>query len=275
VDKTLQGAAAVLRQVLSAADIAEAPGLLQRLDPRAKLLTLLGLLLVAAFVQHVSLLVAIYVGALLLAVASAIPARSFVQRVWLFVPVFTGVVVLPATLNVVTSGHVVWSWGTWFGREVGVTSQGLHAAGLIVSRVAVSISLVALLTLTTSWPRLLAALRAVLLPRIVVLLLAMTYRYVFVLLDAVDDMYTARKARTVHVGEGREHRRFVAATAGALFGKAHALSEEVHQAMVSRGWNGRAQTLRPGSLRALDAVWAGACIAVAAAVLLIDRTLGV
>jgi cobalt ECF transporter T component CbiQ len=197
------------------------------------------------------------------------------KRVWLFVPIFTGVVVLPATLNVVTSGHVVWSWGTWFGREVGVTSQGLHAAGLVVSRVAVSISLVALLTLTTAWPRLLAALRALLLPRIVVLLLAMTYRYVFVLLDAVDEMYTARKARTVNVGEGREHRRFVAATAGALFGKAHALSDEVHQAMVSRGWNGSAQTLRPGSLRLLDAVWAGACVAVAATALLVDRTVGV
>ena len=41
-----------------------------------------------------------------------------------------------------------------------MTSQGLTSAGLIVTRVAVSISLVVLLTLTTPWNRLLAALRA-------------------------------------------------------------------------------------------------------------------
>ena len=46
--------------------------------------------------------------------------------------------------------------------RVGLTSQGLRAAGLIVMRVATSISLVVLLTLTTPWTRLLAALRALL-----------------------------------------------------------------------------------------------------------------
>lgn len=277
VEKTMQGGTSVMRQVLRADDVADADGLLQRLDPRVKLVTLLGLLLVAAFVQHVSVLAAMYVGALVLAACSAIPVAFFVKRVWLFIPIFTGVVVLPATLNVVTKGHVVWSWGTWFGRHVGVTSQGLVGAGLIVSRVAVSISLVVLLTLTTSWPRLLASLRSLAAPRILVLLLAMTYRYVFVLLDAVEEMYIARRARTVNVSTGGTGagRRFVAASAGALFGKAQVMSDEVHQAMVARGWTGNARTLRGGSLRPNDVAWAAGCAAVACAVLVVDRALGV
>ena len=41
----------------------------------------------------------------------------------------------------------------------GLTSQGLTSAALVVARVATSISLVVLLTLTTPWVRLLAALR--------------------------------------------------------------------------------------------------------------------
>ena len=122
--------------------------------------------------------------------------RFFVKRVWLFVPLFTGIVVLPATLNLITHGQIVVPLGTWFGHPVGLTRQGLDAAGLIVTRVAVSISLVVLLTLTTPWNRLLAALRALFVPRMFILVLGLAYRYVFHLLNGVTDMYTARKART-------------------------------------------------------------------------------
>ena len=60
-------------------------------------------------------------------------------------------------------------------------------------------------------------------------------------------MYTARKARTVGArrATSTRGRAFVAATGGALFGKAHALSEEVHMAMVSRGYTRRRCGTRP------------------------------
>ena len=97
-----------------------------------------------------------------------------------------------------------------------------------------------LLTLTTQWSRLLAALRSLFVPTTVILVLSMSYRYLFHLLTSVDDMYTARRARTVGAESGvASSRRFVAASAGALFGKAHAMSEEVYLAMVSRGYTGR------------------------------------
>jgi cobalt ECF transporter T component CbiQ len=175
-------------------------------------------------------------------------------------------------LNVITSGTIVIPLGTWFGHELGVTSQGLEAAGLIVARVAVSISLVVLLTLTTPWNRLLSSLRALRVPKIFVLVLGMAYRYVFHLLGAVTDMYTARQARMVgkdtDVASGR---KFVAASAGALFGKAHALSEEVYVAMLARGYTGNPRVLRPSRLRWLDGVWALTCLAVAVVVLGLDH----
>ncbi len=81
----------------------------------------------------------------------------FVKRVWLFIPIFTGIVVLPATFSFITHGHIVVPLGHWFGHRVGLTSQGLRSAALIVVRVATSISLVVLVALTTSWTSLLAA----------------------------------------------------------------------------------------------------------------------
>ena len=112
-----------------------------------------------------------------------------------------------------------------------------------------SISLVVLLTLTTPWVRLLAALRALLVPRIFILIIGMAYRYIFLLLNSVTDMYTARKARTVGNVDGESHdgRRFVAATAGALFGKAARPPKRCTWRWCRAATRGDAGTLTPRS----------------------------
>jgi cobalt/nickel transport system permease protein len=276
VEKTIGGAAGVVRQAMFSEDVASHRGLLQRVEPRIKLASLLLLLIAAGLVRHLPVLLGLYVVTLVLAALSGLSLSFFIKRVWLFIPIFTGIVVLPATLNIITKGRVVVPLGYWwFGHRIGMTSQGLNSAGLIITRVAVSISLVVLLTLTTPWSKLLAALRALAVPRMFVLVLGMCYRYIFHLLNAVTDMYTARKARMVgrdaDVASGRA---FVAATAGALFGKSHALSEEVHMAMVSRGYNGNIRTLAGARIRTGDVVWGLACLATAIAVYGGDRALG-
>ena len=144
-------------------------------------------------------------------------------------------------------------------------------------RVACSVSIVVLITLTTTWTKLLAGLRALFVPKIFILIIGMAYRYIFLLLNSVTDMYTARKARAVGNprGDVKEGRRFVTATAGALFGKAHALSEEVHMAMVSRGYSGDAKTLQPPAIHVADVVFLAAVLAFAVVTLGGDRLLGV
>ncbi len=240
LDRTIRGAADVLRRAMFSDDMAVRPGLLQRVDPRVKLVTVLALLVATAFVRHIPVLLIVDVAAVALAAASRLPVGLVLKRVWLFVPIFTGIVVLPATLNLITAGKIVVPLGTWFGHPVGMTSQGWTSAGLIVTRVAASISLLVLLTLTTPWNRLLASVRSLGVPKLFVLVLGMAHRYVFELLGSVTDMYEARKARTVQLDTGAVGgRRFVAASAGALLGRSHALTEEVHQAMVARGLHGR------------------------------------
>lgn len=275
VDKTITGASGLIRHALFTDDIAAEPGLLQRLDPPVKVITMLGFVVIAAMIRNIAVLVGLYGAAVMLAAASRISVPYFVKRVWLFVPVFTGIVVVPATFSFITPGRIVVPLGHWFGHRVGLTSQGLRAAGLIVIRVATSISFAVLVALTTTWTRLLAALRAMLLPRMFILVLGMAYRYVFHLLGTVTDMYEARKARTVQVASSvRAGRVFVSATAGTVFGKAHAMSEEVYQAMVSRGYTGRPRTLSGGAVRRLDVVWIVGCVVAVATVLVVDHAVG-
>jgi cobalt/nickel transport system permease protein len=276
VEKTLTGGATVMRQAMFGEDIANGPGLLQRIDARVKLLTMLGVLIAAALVRNTAVLLGLYALTLVIAAGSHLKLSFFIKRVWLFIPTFTGIVVLPATLNIITKGHIVVPLGHWwFGHRIGMTSPGLKSAALIVSRVAVSISIVVLLTLTTPWAKLMAALRAIYVPRMFIQVMGMAYRYIFYLLGSVDDMYTARKSRMVG-GETdvRADRVFVSSTAGALFGKAHSLSEEVHMAMVSRGYTGNACSIDTFRIGAVEIAWTTGCILTAAATIGIDRAIG-
>lgn len=272
--KTIQGGATLLQQVMFGEDVAAAGGVLQRIDPRVKLLSLIGLLVVAGLSHSMITLAVMYAATLMLAAASALPVGFFIKRVWLFVPIFTGIVVLPATLSVVTPGDIVLTLWHWHGAAEGVTMQGLIAAGRVVARVAVSISLVVLLTLTTPWIRLLAALRSLGVPRIFILIIGMAYRYIFLLLTSVTDMYQARQARTPGTPKhDRSARAFLGASVGTLLGKASQLSEEVHQAMTARGYRGDAKTLDHQRLHAVDAYYVVLVVVFAAVMLIGDHVL--
>ena len=84
---------------------------------------------------------------------------------------------------------------------------------------------------------------------------------------------TARRARTAgDDSDVRSGRAFVAASAGALFGKSHALAEEVHMAMVSRGYAGSMPVLQ--DLAATRAQWLAAMSVPAAAALVAATALG-
>lgn len=275
IEKTLDGLSRLIRQALASEEIAARRGLLQRLDARAKLVGMIGLLIAIGLVRHIPVLLGLYALTVVLAAASRIGLGWFAKRVWLFIPLFTGVIVAPAMFSFITPGEIVVPLGHWFGHEVGLTRQGLTSAALIVCRVATSISLVVLLTLTTSWPRLLTALRALFVPCLLVLVLGMAYRYLFVLLDSVAEMVTARRARTVAAKRSRRSERAVASfSAGALFGRAHALSEEIHQAMLARGFSGEAVSLERTRIGAIDLAALAACLALSILVVGGDRALG-
>lgn len=275
VEKTLNGGADLLRQVMFSDDTCSQPGLLQRVDARVKLVVLLGMVVVAAFLHSIPALIVLYAGTLVLAMISALPVGFFVKRVWLFVPIFTGIVLIPATLSVVLPGEVIVTLWHWNGTPEGFTRQGLTSAALVICRVATSISLVVLLTLTTPWTTLLASLRSLGVPRMFVLVVGMAYRYLFLLLGSVTDMYLARKSRTVGAeNHGGASRRFVAATAGALIGKSMVLSEEVHQAMVSRGYRGNVQVLEQPRTGWKDVRFAATMALFAAALLIGEHWIG-
>src|SRR5205823_932470 len=72
VEKTLAGTSRVLRDAMFSAEVAERPGLLQALDARVKVVSILGLLVGAELVHHVALLLALYGATVVIAAASRV-----------------------------------------------------------------------------------------------------------------------------------------------------------------------------------------------------------
>jgi cobalt ECF transporter T component CbiQ len=264
-----------VRRALGTDELANSDGVLQRLDPRTKVVVTMVGLVVVALLRHVPLLIVVAVTGALLAAATRLPVGRFVRRAWFVTPLFAAMVSVPAVFNVVTHGHVVVPLGHPFGHRFGITGQGLRTAALLTTRVAASATVVLLLVQTTSWPRVLAALRSLRVPTLFVQILGMAHRYIFQLVTAVEDMFLARRSRQVnHAIDARSGRMLVGATAGALFGKAQSMADEVTLAMTARGDRGTPRALSSGPLPRRDIAVIIGAIVLMASMLWLDRALG-
>lgn len=267
VAKTLAETTQAIENAIFSQRFAGVKGFLQLLDPRVKLVTFLALLIVTACVRRLEILVGFYVLTLALGLSARLPMKFFIKRVWVFIPIFTGIIALPAIFNIFTPGQnlfVVYRFakphqiGPFFiPAVIAVTHQGLYSAGLLVMRVATSVSLAVLLALTTEWVTLLKAMSVLKVPDIVILILAMTYRYIFLFLRVVEDMFLARKSRLIMHSNFQERRHWTAARIGVLVGKSYKLSNDVHLAMLSRGWTGKPRLMEEFRFSRWDWVWTG------------------
>jgi cobalt/nickel transport system permease protein len=265
VAKTLTETTRAIEYSIFANQYAEKKGFLQRIDPRVKLLTTLALLIVIGLTHRLEFLVTLYAGTLVLAVFSRISLGFFLKRVWVFIPLFTGIVALPAVLNIVTPGRPLFTvisflsphtFGPFYiPQHITVTAQGVSGVAILVMRVAASVSMAVLLVVTTRWIRLLKALYVLKTPEVIIMILAMTYRYIHLFLRTVEGMFLAKKSREISDLKMKEEHGWIASRLGVLVGKSYRLSNDVHLAMISRGWTGNPTLMDDFTFNRIDGLW--------------------
>jgi cobalt ECF transporter T component CbiQ len=220
-------------------------------------------MIVSVAVTHSLLAIAlVLLLAVSLALMSSISLFDFARWVWTPVLLFTGCIALPAIF--VTPGTPVYAgWP--------ITSQGVRTASYLLLRAETAVSLSTLLILSTRWAHILKALRVLRLPVVFIVILGMTYRYLFLILETALDMFESRESRTVGVLEPQDRRRLATATVGVLLSKSYQLSADVHLAMQSRGFRGEVYLLDDFQMQAADWGWLIFFFAVAAAVIWVGR----
>ncbi len=258
VERTVAGLLEAMEHAVFAERMARADGLLQRFDPRVKLAGLLALILAAAAVRSLRVLLGLFAVAVVLALLSRIPLRTLATRVWIAALAFSGAIAIPAIF--ITPGSVLYrlpllGWP--------VTQQGLTSATFLILRVETAATFSMLLILSTLWTHVLHSLRFFRVPVVVVVILGMTYRYIFLLLQTARDMFESRQSRLVGKLESSDRRRLATASAGVLLGKTFQLSGDVHTAMQARGFRGEVRLLDDLQMRPGDWVRLGALMGVA------------
>lgn len=225
IERTLRGLLKTSEYESSNAMLAASGGALQSIDPRFSVAGIFLLIVVAVAAHNLTTVSLLLILAICLGWASRVSLIRSLQRVWLPVLFFTGLVAAPSVF----------------------TLHAWRPAVLILLRALTAASLASLLVFTIPWPRLLHTLRTLGCPAIVVAILGMTARYIFLMLRTATDMMESRRSRTVGRLSSSDSRRLAAASAGVLLGRSIHLAEEVHAAMLSRGYRGEIRLLSQSS----------------------------
>src|SRR5271157_1726212 len=188
IQSTVVGFTRAFARALMSEEIARQRGLLQSLDPRVRVVGLFALVLAVTLSRRLAVVLVLFVAAVMIAIFSRVSIGTLAKRVWLVVLAFTGVIALPAIF--ITPGNPI---ATFAGGSLRITGPGVATAVLLIARVETAVTFTTLLILCTPWTHVLKALRSFHLPHEVIAMLAMTHRYIFLLVETASQMFESRQ----------------------------------------------------------------------------------
>ena len=222
--------------------------LIHRLDPRVKFVLALAFILTCALTPAGAWPVYVLLFATILAIEilSTLGVGYVLKRAILAFPF-----VLAALPIIFTTPGAVWlelGIGSW---ELTISLPGLVRFLSIALKSWLSVQAAIVLAASTPFPELLVAMRAVRIPRLLVAIFGLMWRYLFVLADEALRLNRARAARSGNSGQpgikaGGDlawRARVTGGMAGNLFLRAFERSDRIYLAMVSRGYDGEVRSL--------------------------------
>ena len=264
--KTADTISHAVAEVFENEELASSPGLMQRLDPRVKLVSIVLFAVTATLVHSLVMLLVIVAAETALAAVSGVGPASFARKVWGSAAFFGLLLSLPAMTAWITPGRVLVPLG-----PLSITASGVYVAARLTARVAAGAGFGLLVIWTTRWTDILKALTAMRVPDVVVATLAMTQQQIMSLLRTVENMHLARESRMLTMGSAKENRGWISERMAFVARKSMKTADDVYDAMLSRGFTGAMPSLVRLHTVARDWVWLAASVASCIALVGVDR----
>jgi cobalt/nickel transport system permease protein len=236
------------------------PSLIHALDPRVKLVLALAFILAVALLPIGAWPAYVLLLALILSVVmlSELGAGFVLKRSALALPF----VLAALPILITAKGAPLWSasLGAW---TIAISDTGAERFASILFKSWLSVQMAIVLAAATPFPQLLLAMRAVRIPRLIVAIFGLMWRYLFVLVDEVLRLLraraarsgdpreasetgwrTARKASVAACGTARRggtlawRARVAGGMAGNLLVRSFDRGERIYAAMAARGYDG-------------------------------------
>jgi cobalt/nickel transport system permease protein len=221
---------------------------IHKLDGRVKFVLTVAFILTASLTPVAAWPVYVLLFSLILSVEilSGLGVRYVLKRALLALPFM-----LAAIPVIFTNGQtalVSFSIGTW---TLTAHIEGLERFLSVVLKSWLSVQAAIVLASSTPFPDLLQAMRAIHIPRMLVAMFGLMWRYLFVLVDEGLRLMRARAARSGQVravnqrsgGNVFWRARVTGGMAGNLFLRAFERSDRIYVAMLSRGYDGEVRLL--------------------------------
>jgi cobalt/nickel transport system permease protein len=221
---------------------------LAKVDARVKLLSGLVLLVMVLSYRGYAFPLLVALMCLGLCVRMRVPLRLFVLR--FSEPAF--IALMAVLLKFFFTGKDVLFSVQVFGMGITGYRDGLMEGLLLASRIAGAVSIVAVMGFATPFAETMAALSWLRVPRGLIEVLMLAYRYIFVLLEDAVVIYNAQKNRLGYSSVRRGLRSF-GILAGSLVLKALEQSQHTATALAQRGYDGDFPKLGHGPVRLREA----------------------
>ena len=249
-------------------DLSEKRGLMQAINPLAKLVAIVGMIVASLFIANLTVLLAICIIPLVLALTSRIPLRQFLLRTAM-ITIFAAV--LSSLTVFLTPGNAVWATSLG-GLNLVITMEGLLRAAVFTVRVWFCVASLILLVLSTGFEKTIKLLATIRVPTLIIQLFSLTYRYFFVSIEEAQSVLIAKEARTYFPKRNLNFQSLkdLGAIIASLFIRTYERSERVYLAMKARGFQIEAETKETmPKLRVLDVMFASSIIVAFAAIALL------
>ncbi len=268
LDRGINRFAALIKTTYAQWDMAHKEGLFQKLDARVKVLFLLFFVVIVSIKTLIlpETLIGFFI--LILVLLSRLNLVSFYGKVLFFGFLFGFLVALPSCLNIIVRGdvliplvHLSQSYQFWIyhiPQTIGITRQGLYGVFMLTLRVVNSLSLSLLVIYTTPFPEIIKALKGLRVPDTFLMIITLSYKYIFIFARTLEDIHLAKKSKVVEV-DTAEARNWVVGRMAFLLRKTRLRCEDVFYAMLARGFTGDVALYGCGRMKTKD-VWAGALL---------------
>lgn len=228
--------------------------LIHRLDPRIKLVLTLAFIFTTALTPTGAWAIFVLLFALIFSVIllSELGVGYVYKRAALAFPF-----VLAALPLVFTASPPNLYETTLGGIALRISQPGLERFLSIAFKSWISVQAAIVLATSTPFPELLVAMRAIKIPRLLVAIFGLMWRYLFVLADESMRLIRARASRSglSAPGGGKPggsvlwRARVTGGMAGSLFLRAFERSDRIYMAMTSRGYDGEVRMLSLPALK--------------------------
>lgn len=249
LDKTLRNSAVAVKSIYLQADIAARQNLIHKINPDVKLLSLIYLVVMISIVSNISAQMIVTGFIVLLYLIAGLNVLQLYKKIFFLAFIFGFLVVLPASLNVITSGKIVFNlisfdkplhfWIYNIPQNIGFTMEGIGVVSLVFLRVLNSVAFALFVMFTTSFPAFIKSFKIIGVPDTFLMIITLAYKYIFILSKTIEETYFALKSRLISNIKNKSIRELVSGRIFFIFRRSRTNYENTYYAMVSRGYNGK------------------------------------